>query len=80
VTGLSPRTIAAITAVEHELLEPGAIARESGRWENDGTQQFGAQAGVSSVRVPECCGSGPRGALEEAIRYLPGRAKPDPTA
>lgn len=76
VTGLSPGVIAAITVVEHELLEPGAVARELRRWETMARAGSVHRPGSHPCGVPECCGPGPRGALEEAIRYLPRRAKP----
>ena len=76
VAGLSPGVIAAITVVEHELLEPGAIARDLRQWETMARAGSVHRPGSHPCGAPECCGPGPRGALEETIRNLPPRVKP----
>ena len=77
VRGVSPGVVAAITVVEHGQLEPGDVARELGRWEVlarcGSVYRPGSNGGCG---FPECCGPGPRGVLEQAIGYLPRRAKP----
>lgn len=76
VCGLSPGVIAAIIVVEHGPLKPGDIARELRRWEALARLGRVYRPGSDPCDVPQCCGPGPRGALEQAIRYLPRRAKP----
>jgi hypothetical protein len=76
VRGLSPGVIAAIVAVEHGPLEPGDVAYELLRWEALARRGEVYRPGSDPCGVPQCCGPGPRSALERAIRYLPRRAKP----
>jgi hypothetical protein len=76
VPGLSPGVIAAITVVEHGLLEPGDVARELRRWDMLARRGGVYRPGSDPCGIPQCCGPGPRGALAQAIQYLPGRAKP----
>jgi hypothetical protein len=75
--GVSLGVIAAITTVEHGSLELGRRCSLAARWE--------ALAPSGSVYRPrprihaayfQCCGLGPPGVLELAIRNLPRRAKP----
>jgi len=68
--------IAAITVVEHGPLEPGFVARELCRWEDLARRGAVWRPASNPCGVRECCGPGPRGFLEEAMGYLPRRAKP----
>ncbi len=76
VPGLGPGVIAAITVVEHGRLEPGDVARALLRWEASAGRGGVYRPGSNPCGVDQCCGPGPRGELEEAIRCLPRRAKP----
>ena len=67
---------AAITAVEHGALEPGEIASAFRSWESIARQGRVWRAASNPCGIPQCCGPGPRGDLEQAIRMLPRRAKP----
>ena len=76
VPGLSPGVIAAITVVEHGPLVPGFVAGQLRRWEELARRGAVWRPGSNPCGIWECCGPGPRSCLEEAIRYLPQRAKP----
>jgi hypothetical protein len=67
VRGLSPGEIAALTVVEHGQLEPGDVGRELRRWEALAGRGW---PGSDPCGIPQCCGPGPRGVLEQAIGYL----------
>src|SRR5215831_7149347 len=76
VPGLSPGVIVAITAVEHGLLRPGDVARAMRRWEASARDGYVSRPESNPCGVPGCSGPGSRDLLEQAIRYLPRRAKP----
>jgi hypothetical protein len=76
VRGLCPGEIAALTVVEHGQLEPGDVGRELRRWEALARRGWVYRPGSDPCGIPQCCGPGPRGVLEQAIGYLPRRAKP----
>ena len=76
VPGLSPGVIAAITVIEHGPLKPGFVARELRRWEQLAERGRVSRPASHPCGEPACCGPGPRGFLEDAIRHLPARAKP----
>lgn len=77
VRGLSPGEIAALTVVEHGQLEPGDVGRGLRRWEALARRGWVYRPGSDPCGIPQCCGPGPRGVLEQAIGYLwtsPSRA------
>jgi hypothetical protein len=76
VPGLSPGTNAAIVIVEHGLLSPGRVARDLRRWQELARRGAVWRPGSEPCGIWDCCGPGPRGMLEMAIRYLPRPAKP----
>lgn len=76
VAGLSLGVVAAIISLEHGPLEPGDVARALRDWESLARRGLVYRPGSNPCGIPQCCGPGPRGVLEEAIRYLPRRAKP----
>lgn len=76
VPGLSRGGIAAVTVVEHGQLEPGDVGRELRRWQALARRGWVYRPGSDPCGIPQCCGPGPRGVLQQAIRYLPQRAKP----
>jgi len=68
--------IAAVTVVEHGRLEPGDVARQLRRWDELARRGWVYRPGSDPCGITQCCGPGPRGILEQAIAYLPRRAKP----
>jgi hypothetical protein len=74
--GVSPGVIAAVTVAEHGPLDPGFVARELRRWEQMARRGTVYRPASHPCGEEQCCGPGPRGFLEEAIRHLPARARP----
>jgi hypothetical protein len=60
--------------IEHGPLAPGQVARELRLWEE--LARSGLTGAPGSCGIIECCGTRPRGTLDDAIRLLPPRAKP----
>ena len=67
---------AVITIAEHGPLVPGQVAGAFRTWERMARQGGVYRSASNPCGYPQCCGSGPRGQLEQAIRALPRRAKP----
>jgi hypothetical protein len=67
---------AAITIAEHRPLVPGQIAEAYKAWETTAGRGRVYRPASNPCGIPQCCGPGPRGILEQAIRSLSRRAKP----
>jgi hypothetical protein len=74
--GLGPAVNAAITAAEHGPLKPGEIAAAFRAWDTMARRGLVYRPASDPCGYPECCGPGPRGDLERAIRALSRRARP----
>ncbi|MCT9934951.1 hypothetical protein N5079_32565 [Planotetraspora sp. A-T 1434] len=66
----------AIIELEHSRMRPGQVAEALHAWMAAAVPGSAHRIAANVCMCPECCGDGPRGRLEDAMRALPAWAKP----